>query len=696
VEDVRAAARSFRPGADRVPVEHPRIPGGSATPPVAAPGALERLLVGRRAARFAVAVLTLGLAALGLLGVDATARTTAAAAQVRSLAAVSDRWDEFFLQVGLEYEALSDFRRTGSTEGRASLESAVGGASSTLDWLEQHGSVQEVVRARDVAASYDAYTDALHQVMDARDRGDLRASRLFAEQASQSAAALRKQAVARAAEKRAELNRYLLDLESLSGTTRVVTAVIAVLDGLLLAGCTLILLAYQRRTERQAGNSAFRATHDQLTGLPNRAHLLDRLDAELAAGVALHAGRVVLLLLDLDGFKYVNDGLGHHLGDTLLARIGRRVHLAAADATTTVARIGGDEFAVLLAHSSLTAALLLAERIRDEVRRPVDLDGLTAQVGCSIGVAVHPDHGATTTELLKSADIAMYDAKRRRVGVAVFSTEGNEHTSDRLVVLSELRRALETDGEIVMHYQPKVHAENGEVCGVEALVRWQHPTRGLLRPADFIVAAERSDLIIPLTDRVLEISCAQLARWLAVGLVLPVSINVSVAALIDRGLPLRVADLLTDHGLPPELVTLEITETALIADQDRTRESLNRLRELGVRLSLDDFGTGYSSLSHLTMPLQELKIDRQFVTDMTTSAQSHAIARAVVVVAHDLGLRVVGEGVEDLDTLEALRKLGCDEVQGYRLCPPVPEVELRAWLRHHVIAERSVVGRHTN
>jgi EAL domain-containing protein (putative c-di-GMP-specific phosphodiesterase class I) len=215
--------------------------------------------------------------------------------------------------------------------------------------------------------------------------------------------------------------------------------------------------------------------------------------------------------------------------------------------------------------------------------------------------------------------------------------------------------------------------------------------RGLLRPIDFVVAAERSDLIIPLTDRVLEISCAQLARWLAAGLVLPVSINVSVAALIDRGLPLRVADLLAEHGLPPEMVTLEITETALIADQDRTRDSLNRLRELGVRLSLDDFGTGYSSLSHLTMPLQELKIDRQFVTDMTTSPQSHAIARAVVVVAHDLGLRVVGEGVEDLDTLEALRRLGCDEVQGYRLCPPVPEIELRAWLRHQVIAEHSAV-----
>jgi diguanylate cyclase (GGDEF)-like protein len=657
----------------------------------ATPTALERLLAGRRVARLAIAVLTLGLVALGLLAVDATARTAAASAQVRLLAEVGDRWDEFFLQVGVEYEALSDYLRADSTEGRSPLSSAVGGAAASLDWLEQHGSAQDVAQARSIAASYDAYTDSLHQVMDARDRGDPRASTLYAEQASLSAAALRQQAVAHAAEKRSELTSYLLDLERVSRATQLATTVIAVLDALLLAGCAVILLGYQRRTERQADASAFRALHDGLTGLPNRAYLLDRLDSAVRVASTPEGGRVLLLLLDLDGFKDINDGLGHHLGDALLTRIGRRVHQVAADSTTTVARLGGDEFAVLLDHSSLTAALLLAERIRDEVRRPVDLDGLITQVACSIGLAVHPDHGATTTELLKSADIAMYDAKRRRVGLSVFSTEGNEHTSDRLVLLSELRRALESEHEIVLHYQPKVHAEHGVVCGVEALVRWHHPTRGLLHPAEFMIAAERSDLIIPLTDRVLEIACGQLARWLADGLVLPVSINVSVAALIDRGLPRRVADLLALRDLPPDLVTLEITETALTADDRRTRESLTRLQDLGVKLSLDDFGTGYSSLSHLTMPLQELKIDRQFVTHMTTSPQSHAIARAVVDVAHDLGLRVVGEGVEDTATLEALRRLGCDEVQGYQLCVPVPEVELRAWLRDQVVAEHSTV-----
>jgi diguanylate cyclase (GGDEF)-like protein len=679
-------------------MKHQPAGAGPAIPPVvpeATPTALERLLVGRRAARLAIAVLTLGLSALGLLAVDATARTAAASAQVRSLAEVSDRWDEFFLQVGVEYEALSDYLRADSTEGRSPLPSAVGGASATLDWLENHGSTQDATRARSIAASYDAYTDSLHEVMDAHDRGDPRATTLYAEQASLSAAALRKQAVAHAAEKRSELSSYLLDLERVSRTTQLATTVIAALDALLLAGCAVILLGHQRRTERQAGASAFRALHDVLTGLPNRAYLLDRLGSALAAastpqGSTPQGGRVVLLLLDLDGFKDINDGLGHHLGDALLTKIALRLNLA-ADSTTTVARLGGDEFALLLNHSSLTAALLLAERIRDEVRRPVDLDGLIAQVGCSIGVAMHPDHGATTTELLKSADIAMYDAKRRRIGVSVFSTEGNEHTSDRLVLLSELRGALESEREIVLHYQPKVHTEHGVVCGVEALVRWHHPTRGLLYPAEFMVAAERSDLIIPLTDRVLEIACAQLAGWLADGLVLPVSINVSVAALIDRGLPRRVADLLALHELPADLVTLEITETALTADQCRTRESLTRLQDLGVKLSLDDFGTGYSSLSHLTMPLQELKIDRQFVTHMTTSLQSHAIARAVVDVAHDLGLLVVGEGVEDTATLEALRRIGCDEVQGYQLCPPVPEVELQAWLRDQVVAERSTV-----
>ena len=654
----------------------PDVPGQS-TPCTAT--TLERLLAGRRVARVALIGLTLGLAALGLLAMDATARTATASAQVRALVEASDRWNEFFLQVGVEYEALADYLRADSAEGRTPLRSAIGGAAGQLDWMQQHGSAQDAARARSVAASYEAYTDSLHQVMNARDRGDPQASTLYAEQASLSAAALRKQAVAHAAEKRAELNRYLLDLERLSGATRLASTVIAVLDGLVLAGCALILLGYQRRTERQASNSAFRALHDALTGLPNRAYLMERLDAAMATGPA------VLLLLDLDRFKDINDGLGHDLGDALLTKIAQRLPSAVGDPAAAVARLGGDEFAILLTQRSPAEALAVADRVLDEVRRPVDLDGLITEVGCSIGVAAHPEHGATVTELLKSADIAMYDAKRRRVGVAVFSAEGNEHTSDRLVLLSQLRRAVACRREIVMHYQPKVHSERGEVCGVEALVRWEHPTRGVLHPVEFMVAAERSDLIIPLTDRVLDMACGQLARWLADDLVLPVSINVSVAALIDGGFPGRVADLLARHGLPPELVTLEITETALISDHTGVRQCLARLHGLGVRLSLDDFGTGYSSLSHLTMPLQELKIDRQFVSRMTTSPQDHAIARAVVDVAHDLGLRVVGEGVEDSDTLEALRRLGCDEVQGYQLCQPLPDAELRVWLRHQVV-----------
>ena len=624
-------------------------------------------------------ILTVGLGALGLLAADATSRTATTSEQVRSMVEVSDRWDEFFLEVGVEYEALSDYMRATSAEGRTPLRSALGGAAPTLAWLREHGTAADRTRSTSIAATYQTYTESLRQVMIAHDNSDTAATALLADQASLSAAALRKQAVSAAADKRAELNLYLTDVERGSASTRLATTVIGALDALLLAGCALILLGYQRRTERQASNSTFRAFHDDLTGLPNRAFLLDRLNTAMNGGVGEHEPSV-LLLLDLDGFKDINDGLGHDMGDRLLQEISQRLLLLNGGRGEAVARLGGDEFAVLLTGSSLDRGLAKARKIDAAVRLPVRLDGLATSVGCSIGLAIHPDHASNSTELLKNADIAMYDAKRRRLGVSVFSVEANQNTPERLVLLSQLRHALESGQELVLHYQPKVHAQLGTVCGVEALLRWQHPTRGLLGPPSFIAEAERSDLMTALTDHVLSMACHQLASWLAADLRLPMSVNVGATELTDDRFPRRVADVLACHGVPPGLVTLEITETALVADDLSTRTALGRLHTLGVRLSLDDFGTGYSSLSHLTMPLDELKIDRTFVTDMTMSPQSHAIARAVVDVAHALGLRVVGEGVEDSDTLEALRVLGCDEVQGYRLCRPLPVDELRVWL----------------
>lgn len=665
-------------------MKHPVTGRVVTVPPVGAtfagPPRLERVWGRRAMARVALTVLTIGLTALGAVAVDATSRTAETSAHVRALNAVSDKWDEFFLHVGVEDDALGDYVRADSVEGRSLLRSAVGGATPTLVWLETYGTAQDASRAESISASYQAYTDSLQQVMYSYDHGSTaETTSLLAEQASLSAAALRKQSAARAAETRDELSTYLSEVDQGNAASQLATTLIGILDAVVLVGCAFILFGYQRRAERQAGDSAFQALHDELTGLPNRAYLFAAMRAAMAPD-PWRDGRLALLLLDLDGFKDINDGLGHPVGDALLKEIARRLWEFGGDTSMTVSRLGGDEFAILLVDSSMADGMAAAEAILCAVREPVILNGLTTQVGGSIGMALYPDHASTGAELLKSADIAMYDAKRRRAGVAVFSVEEHDHPADRLLMLSQLRRAVDVGEQVVLHYQPKVNTELGSVSGVEALVRWQHPTRGLLPPAQFMGAVERSDLITPLTDRILGIGFAQLACWLADGLVLPMSLNIGAAALIDTAFPNRVAVLLAEHAVPPELITLEITETALIADDVSSVKAMARLQELGVRLSLDDFGTGYSSLSHLTMPLQELKIDQQFVTDMTVSPQSHAIARAVVDVAHALGLGVVGEGVEDAETLEALRRLGCDAVQGYFTCRPLPEPELRAWL----------------
>lgn len=665
-------------------MKHPAAAPAPAVPPtganVRAPTALDRFLVRRAVARIALAVLTVGLAGLGLVAVDDSNRVAQTSDHIRALAAVSDAWDQFFLQVGVEDEALGDYLRGGPVEGSSPLRSAIGGARPSLRWLETYGTAADVSRARNVEQSYDAYTASLQEVLVSYGHRSQVTTALVIEQAALSVAALREQSAARAAEARNELGRYLLEVDQDNKVAQLGATVIGIIDVVLLAGCALILLSYQRRAERQAANSAFRASHDELTGLPNRTFLFDRMREAMAPDSG-RDGRLALLLLDLDGFKDINDGLGHPVGDALLKEIAGRLWVFGLDSSATVSRLGGDEFAIMLVDSSLADGVAVAEAILSAVRQPVVLNGLTTQVGGSIGVAVHPGHASTAAELLKSADIAMYDAKRRRAGVAVFSAQEHDQPADRLVVLSQLRRAVADSEQVVLHYQPKVHTELGSVCGVEALVRWQHPTRGLLPPSEFMGAAERSDLITSLTYRILTIGFTQLAQWLDEGLVLPMSLNIGAAALIDTAFPNRVAELLAEHAVPPGMITLEITETALIADDVSTTKAMARLQDLGVRLSLDDFGTGYSSLSHLTMPLQELKIDQQFVTDMTVSPQSHAIARAVVDVAHALGLGVVGEGVEDADTLEALRMLGCDEVQGYHLCRPIPEPQLRVWLR---------------
>ena len=451
--------------------------------------------------------------------------------------------------------------------------------------------------------------------------------------------------------------------------------------GLGLLWLVLFRLVYgaSKRLRRHAQDNRHQATHDSLTQLPNRLLFLDRLDqAILAAG---RTGRgVAVVLIDLDRFKEVNDTLGHDSGDLLLCNIGPRLqgHVSASD---TVARLGGDEFALLLTGIDDAAmAMATAEKLREAFEQPFHLDALTIEVEASMGIALHPDHGSDAAALLQHADIAMYVAKAAHSGIEIYMPEDDRHTRDRLTMVGELRSAL-SKGELVLHYQPKIALPIGTIVGVEALLRWQHPQRGLIMPDEFLPVAEHTGLIRPLTSFVLAAALEQCSLWRAAGHPLTVAVNLSARNLHDLDLPTEIATLLDRYALPPRALQLEITESAIMTDPVRAMGVANSLRELGVGLSIDDFGTGYSSLSYLKQfPIREIKIDKSFVIDMASSDADAAIVRSTIGLAHNLGLEVVAEGVETAEVLDKLTALGCDVVQGYFLCRPIPATTVAAWI----------------
>jgi diguanylate cyclase (GGDEF)-like protein/PAS domain S-box-containing protein len=428
------------------------------------------------------------------------------------------------------------------------------------------------------------------------------------------------------------------------------------------------------------------ATHDPLTGLANRRKLFARVESALAEARAA-GGRLSLLLIDLDHFKELNDTLGHAAGDRLLRDIRPRLAAAAVNADL-VARLGGDEFAVLLRPGDgEEEATAIALRLRDEIERPFQVEGLTVHIQASIGIAVFPDQAHDVETLMRRADIAMYSAKARGVGHEVYSTDRDGHSKERLALAGELPEAIAT-GQVVVHYQPKMELSSGIVCGVEALVRWEHPTRGLLPPAAFLPLVEQTGIMRPLTLHVLDLALGQVRAWRDEGLELRVAVNLSAPNLLDLALPADVAAVLAKWDADPSWLVLEITETIVAADAVRVVEVMNRLRELGVELSLDDFGTGSSSLGYLRrLPVQELKIDKSFVLGMDEDVQNAAIVRATIDLAHSLGLRIVAEGIETETTMRRLRGYGCDQGQGFLLGRPMPAPEVRALaLRSHADA----------
>jgi diguanylate cyclase (GGDEF)-like protein len=457
---------------------------------------------------------------------------------------------------------------------------------------------------------------------------------------------------------------------------------------ILLLLCVFILITrdYRRMVERQA-------LHDALTGLPNRLLFADRVGHALAAA-GRTAAQPVVMLLDLDHFKDVNDTLGHHYGDQLLIELAARLQ-SSLRPVDTVARLGGDEFAVLLPDGGAPAGTLAAKRILASLERPFTLAGITVGVEASIGIASADSPGIEPTtadasadaempDLLQLADTAMYQAKKDRDGYRHFVPRQAESTTEHLTLLGELRQALDRD-ELVVHYQPKIAVDTGELLGVEALVRWQHPTRGLLAPGAFIDLAEGTTLIHRLTDIVLGKALALTRGWLDQNLRLPVAVNVSARSLLGNGFPANVAGRLAEARVPASMLCLELTESTIMSDPVGALAILHQLHDSGIRLSVDDFGTGYSSMAYLkVLPVDELKVDRSFVKDMTSNHSDLVLVQSAVDLGHNLGLSVVAEGVEDQDTLAALQAIGADVVQGYYLGRPMSAELLKPW-----IAERA-------
>jgi len=391
-----------------------------------------------------------------------------------------------------------------------------------------------------------------------------------------------------------------------------------------------------------------------------------------------------VLIIDLDRFKTVNDTLGHHAGDRLLNEVGPRVS-AVLRKGDLLARLGGDEFGVVLqAPCDERVALEIADRIIDVLRRPYEIEGLRLYVPASIGIALFPRHCEDARQLLRHADVAMHQAKLARSGRELYARDRDTNSRESLALASELPTAI-AHGEMELHFQPKAETATGRVVGMEALVRWRHRDRGLLGPAAFLALAEQAGVMCDLTRAVLAGALAECRRWRDAGSAVPVAVNVSFTDLCNADFPLEVAAALAQHGLEPEALIIEVTESSIMSNATRVGDVLAGLKELGVAISLDDFGTGYSSLMHLrTLPVGEVKVDRSFVATMREDQMDAAIVRSTVQLAHNLGLRAVAEGVEDEATRDALFQLGCDLVQGYLLSPPLPPDEAAAFLADNV------------
>ena len=421
--------------------------------------------------------------------------------------------------------------------------------------------------------------------------------------------------------------------------------------------------------------------HDNLTNLPNRCMLIEHMEQTLSIS-HLTKKTIAVMMMDLNRFKDINDTLGHHYGDELLLALSKRL-LGTLSLSTMVARMGGDEFCFVLESTNKQEAIHYCKHILSIVDEPFIINDHKLSVGASIGIAMYPEHGNITQQLLQHSDVAMYAAKRNGSGYVMYTDEINQSSLNKLNLIAMLKHP-DFANQLSICYQPKISLKNGMVCGLEALVRWKHPVLGDIPPDQFIAIAERTDVIKQITFTVLHKVLTQLEEWYALGLNIKIAINLSVRNLSDESLPDNIAQALASYHIPPASLTLEVTESSIMLNPKLANATLNTLSELGIQCAIDDFGTGYSSLAYLkNLPAVEIKIDKSFVTNMTIDENDAIIVHATIVMAHNMGYRVVAEGVENAEILELLQILGCDVVQGYYFSKPMAAHAVPAWIIWH-------------
>lgn len=442
----------------------------------------------------------------------------------------------------------------------------------------------------------------------------------------------------------------------------------------------LIAFLVIRNAQRQESSLRHQAMFDRLTNLPNRALFADRIQQAILISQR-EKQSFAIVAVDLDRFKVINDALGHPVGDQVLQQVAERSR-SCVRASDTFARMGGDEFTILLPNTpNLDGAQILAKKILAVIRKPMLVAGQSIEVSASLGIALFPEHGNTAEVLLRNADAAMYEAKRTQAGYTIYHINLNQHAKDRMQLQGELRTAIENN-ELVLHYQPKIDFASARISGVEALVRWQHPTRGLLFPDAFIELAETTGQIKALTLVVLRKALDQSETWYRSGLNLTVAVNISSLSIQDPEFPDQLSDLLKSVNIPISQLELEITETAVMTGTVRAVECIKRLNQLGLQIAIDDFGTGYSSMSRLKeLLVAQIKIDKSFVKDMAVNHNDAMIVRSTVELGHSLGMKVIAEGVEDQAVWDKLKALNCDSAQGYYMGRPIPVEKFNAWLQ---------------